>query len=183
MFEKSLIEWCSPTLASLKTANLFNYKFSSRDELFAQIKYWNYMLASKGIVLEVMRCHEHAALIYVYRYSHLRRDFQKNGVADFLKGCGYDSTNVNYAVGLLKSKLAVNESFPHEIGLFLGYPLDDVLGFIRNGGKNFKCNGCWKVYCNECEAVKAFARFNKCSNVYAQLWNNGRSVMKLTVSA
>ena len=36
--------------------------------------------------------------------------------------------------------------FPHEIGLLLGYPPEDVSGFIENGGKNFLCSGYWKVY-------------------------------------
>ena len=36
--------------------------------------------------------------------------------------------------------------FPHEIGVFLGYPLEDVVGFIRHRGKCFTCCGCWKSY-------------------------------------
>ena len=54
---------------------------------------------------------------------------------------------------------------------------------IKNAGQNCKCVGCWKVYCNECEAIKAFARFKKCTNVYVRLWNQGRSVRQLTVAA
>lgn len=73
--------------------------------------------------------------------------------------------------------------FPHEIGLFLGYPLGDVEGFIRNRGQNCKCAGCWKVYCNELEAQKRFARIQKCRKVYARLWAQGRSVWQLTVAA
>ena len=45
------------------------------------------------------------------------------------------------------------------------------------------CGGSWKVYCNECEAIKAFARFKKCTSVYVRLWNQGRSVRQLTVAA
>ena len=59
----------------------------------------------------------------------------------------------------LKSRLMHTDEFPHEIGIFLGYPLDDVKGFIDNAGQNSKCTGCWKVYCNECEAIKTFAKF------------------------
>ena len=73
--------------------------------------------------------------------------------------------------------------FPHEIGIFLDYPLGDVIGFIENAGRNFKCSGCWKVYCNECEAVKLFAKYKKCRDVYVRLWQQGRSVMQLTVAA
>ena len=70
-----------------------------------------------------------------------------------------------------------------EIGLFLGYPLGDVAGFIRNRGKNCKCSGCWKVYCNELEAQKRFAQIQKCRQVYTRLWTQGRSLWQLTVAA
>ena len=70
-----------------------------------------------------------------------------------------------------------------EIGLFLGYPVEDVLGFIENAGQNCKCCGCWKVYCNECEAVRTFARYKKCRDIYKRLWQEGRSVLQLTVAA
>ena len=32
-------------------------------------------------------------------------------------------------------------AFPHEIGLLLGYPVEDVLGFIRYQGKNYLYTG------------------------------------------
>ena len=75
------------------------------------------------------------------------------------------------------------QPFPHEMGVFLGYPLGDVIGFIKNAGQNCKCVGCWKVYCNECEAERTFARYKKCSEIYRRLWNQGRTVMQLTVAA
>ena len=78
---------------------------------------------------------------------------------------------------------ADNGQFPHEIGLFLGYPVEDVHGFIVNGGKNFCCSGCWKVYCNQCEKEKLFRRYKKCGAVYLRLFQNGRSVWQLTVAA
>ena len=34
MLEKSVIEHCSPTLASIKTGNLFTYKYESEEELW-----------------------------------------------------------------------------------------------------------------------------------------------------
>ena len=82
----------------------------------------------------------------------------------------------------LKAKFARSDEFPHEVGVFLGYPLEDVKGFIANGGKNCKCVGCWKVYCDECEAKKRFAAFQKCRRVYAALFQQGKTVNQLTVA-
>ena len=161
MLEKSVIEHCSPTLASIKTGNLFTYKYESEEELWKSVEGFNECVREKGVSLTVLRRSEKKALIYVCRFSSLERDLKKPGVANFIKKYGYESTDP----------------------AFLGYPLGDVIGFIKNAGQNCKCVGCWKVYCNECEAIKAFARFKKCTSVYVRLWNQGRSVRQLTVAA
>lgn len=183
MLEKYLIEHCSPTLASLKTANLFTYGFSDEEELRKNVEYWRTQMAEMGITLLVLRKREHTALIYVCRLTKLAEDMRRPGVAHFLAKYGYESTDPIYALNRLKLRLQENGDFPHEIGLFLGYPLGDVIGFIRNAGQNFKCTGCWKVYCNECEAVQLFAKYKKCKDVYTRLWSQGRSVRQLTVAA
>ena len=165
MLEKYLIDHCSPTLASIKTANLFTCFFKTEEELMENMEYWNRQMKEKGIVLILLRKRERTALIYVCRLSMLNADMKRQGVAEFLQKCGYES------------------KFPHEIGLFLGYPLGDVIGFIENAGQNYKCTGCWKVYCDECEAVRMFEKYKKCKDVYTRLWRQGRSVRLLTVAA
>lgn len=183
MLEKYLIENCSPTLASLKTANLFSCSFTSLEELEENVNEWNSLFEEKGIRLVVLRIRGNSALVYVCRRAYLERDLQKPGVARFLRKYGYESTDAAYAVNRLKERLQGNDGFPHEIGVFLGYPLGDVIGFIVNAGMNSKCSGCWKVYCNECDAVRTFAKYKKCKEIYVRLWNGGRSVWQLTVAA
>ena len=41
MLEKSVIEHCSPTLASIKTGNLFTYKYESEEELWKSVEGFN----------------------------------------------------------------------------------------------------------------------------------------------
>ena len=181
--EKCLIDYCSPTLASLKSASLFNYRFSSREELESDLSRWNRELSAKGVELTVLNTDAGRALVYVYRRSALESDLARSDIRVFLSGYGYDSFDVQSAVSRLRHRTALCGSFPHEIGVFLGYPLGDVIGFIENRGKNSKCAGCWKVYCNECEALKTFERFKKCREIYERLWREGRSVLRLTVAA
>lgn len=88
---------------------------------------------------------------------------------------GYECSDADGAIERLRERLALQRGFPHEIGMFLGYPVEDVKGFIKHNGRNSKCVGCWKVYCNQCEAERAFARFNKCREVYMRLWRQGKS--------
>ena len=82
----------------------------------------------------------------------------------------------------LSRRVKDNEQFPHEIGLFLSYPPEDVCGFINNKACDHKCVGCWKVYGDEEQARKTFARYEKCARVYADRWYKGRSLERLTVA-
>ncbi|SBW10788.1 conserved hypothetical protein [uncultured Eubacteriales bacterium] len=183
MLERHLIEHCSPTLASLKTASLFSIACADEEALRLGLEEWNAQFCGKGVELLALRRQEGKALVYVCRKSRLERDLGAPGVPAFLASYGYARTDAEYALGRLKARLAESSGFPHEIGLFLGYPLGDVIGFIENAGQNSKCCGCWKVYCNECEARRTFALFEKCRDVYLRLWSQGRSVMQLTVAA
>ena len=156
MLEEYLIGNCSPTLASLKTANLFSMPYESEKELSDQIAYWNQEMEGKGISVVLLRRHETKALVYVCRKTRLEENLKQPGVVGFLTGYGYQITGDQMDV-------------------------DTALAHLK--GHNFKCSGCWKVYCNECEAVKLFARYKKCRDVYLRLWHQGRSVLQLTVAA
>lgn len=183
MLERYLIEHCSPTLASIKTANLFTFSCQSDEEAEQYVNEWNHRFQDKGVSIAILRNRNQKALLYVYREDKLNADLNKEGVPEFLRAYGYREFNAQYGIRQLKKKFAESESFPHEIGLFLGYPLADVTGFIENAGKNSKCSGCWKVYCNECETMKLFSQFKKCKDVYTRLFHQGkRSVLQLTVA-
>ena len=183
MLEQYLVEHCSPTLAGLKTANLFSVRFIDEEELNQHMKQCEKKFQNKGVSLILLKKRADTALIYVCRREKLQKDLQKNGVKEFLKKYGYENTEPEQCLALLKKRFEASEDFPHEIGIFLDYPLGDVIGFIQNGGQNYKCSGCWKVYCNECEALKMFQKYHKCREVYRNLWAKGRSVLQLTVAA
>lgn len=183
MLEMKLIEHCAPTLADLKTASIFNYRFSDIDTLMEELRVQNRKLNEKGVFIEILKIADTQVLLYVYRKKRLESDLQKEGVWELLSRYGYRDNDFESCLITLKYRLFRYDSFPHEIGLFLGYPLADVTGFIEQGGKNYKYCGSWKVYCDEYEAAKLFARFKKCTAVYRRLFADGRSIMQLTVAA
>ena len=65
--DRYLIDHCSPTLANLKTANLFSCRYSSQEQLAAQVLGWHRALEPKGVCLRLLRAKNGCALIYVYR--------------------------------------------------------------------------------------------------------------------
>ena len=193
MFEQELIEHCSPTLASIKAASLFTYTYKSLKELHVRVTYWNSKMKRKGITFDILseNVGVNKALIYVYRRADLEKILNRDEIRSFLLNHGYliddneivGGVNCENIILQLKKKFEKLNQFPHEIGIFLGYPIGDVKGFIENHGCNCKCTGYWKVYCNEEESTKTFRKYKKCRDIYMNLWISGRSVMQLTVAA
>ncbi len=181
--EKEIIQHCAPTLAGLKSAGLFNCRSNDREMFMRALNEVNQKLNVRGVYVEAMRWKDDFVLIYTYRKTHLARDLQKEGVGELLMAYGYENTDVEVCLKHLRARLVNYDCFPHEIGVFLGYPLWDVQGFIRYEGRNCKSCGLWKVYCNECETQKLFDKFEKCNQVYSQVFAQGRSITQMTVSA
>lgn len=182
MSEDLIIKHCSPTLAGIKTANLFSCPYSSRLECEHEIKRLNDMLSKKGVRALALRFKNGRALIYVFRPSRLAVDLSDEYACRLLKSQGYQSLDTTNCIRELKHRLVRCSQFPHEIGLFLGYPPEDVRGFILHKGNCCKCCGCWKVYGNEEKATKEFAKFKKCSDIYYSKWLQGTPIEKLTVA-
>ena len=145
MSDQYLVRHCAPTLAGLKTGSLFTCPYGCREELFRSIRRMNQRLLPKGLRVLPLRCSENKALIYIYRPKKLTRDLTDPAAAEILRQHGYDSRTCEKSIVRLVQRLREQEDFPHEIGVFLGYPLHDVKGFIRNGGRNYCCLGCGKV--------------------------------------
>lgn len=181
MSEEMLVKHCSPTLAGMKTGNLFSCDCADLSELREFVRLWNKALAAKGLRVLPLRYSGKRALIYIYRPSRLRRDLNDSTACKILKSCGYCAENPERCIAQLVKKMANYEEFPHEIGLFLGYPPEDVSGFMENRA-GCKCVGCWKVYGDEEAAKKTFAKYKKCTDVYCAQYANGRSVERLTVA-
>lgn len=180
MLERALIAYGSPTLARLKTGSLFAIP-CERASITAELRRLNAILIPRGVRLIVLRRRAGRALMYLYREQSLRAVLDSPDVQHLLAAYGYHAFTVQAALRTLQTRLEASQGFPHEIGVFLGYPLEDVIGFIRNGGRNCLCSGCWKAYANECEARRTFARLNKCRAVYAKLFAEGCPLTRLTV--
>lgn len=179
--ERYLVQYCAPTLASLKTANLFSCPEDMRPGLKKSLACWNSCLQEKGIKLCLLR-EKKSALVYVYRTGKLKRDLSVPEAFRILKYYGYGTAEEETAIARLRMRLAQEGEFPHEIGLFLGYPPRDVIGFIRYGGRCCKCTGCWKVYEDEDQARRIFASFERCERAYMRLWQEGESILQLAVA-
>lgn len=181
MSEEQLIKHCSPTLARIKTANMFVAFYSDTNEMHNDVRYWNNRLTKKGLRILPLRFQDNRALIYVYRPRQLLSDLQDKTACRLLCKYGYGTKKPEHCIRHLMKRMGEYADFPHEIGLFLGYPPEDVCGFIENKAQNCKCVGCWKVYGDVEKAQKVFAKYKKCTDVYYSQYAKGKSIERLTI--
>lgn len=182
MLARELVAHGAPTLARLKVGSLFNIAYDDADSLMDEMDAINRAeLMPKGVMMTLLRLRDHKALIYLYRIQELEQELARPDVQDFLRLGGYDVFTVDAVLNHLRARLMRCAEFPHEIGVFLGYPLSDVVAFIDNEGQNYLCSGCWKAYSNEYEAQRIFQRIRKCKEVYMHLFASGFPLSRLTV--
>ena len=194
-FEEALVRQCAPTFAGIKPANLFNYVgvFARtarnpepaealerrRDALLGIVRECNERLADAGVRVEVLVWRACGALVYACRPRALDAYLQDRHVARALRAHGYDPHDTGACIEMLGRKLAAcscGSELPHEVGLLLGYPVEDVMGFIEHGGRDYICFGCWKVYANPRRALKSFSQIRRCTRRLCALHAQGTPI-------
>lgn len=182
MSEEVLVRHCAPTLMGLKTGNMFSCRFATKEEEHHSLTELNRRLGSKGLRAIPLRHLHGATLVYFYRPSMLQKDLHDAQAADLLRSMGYHQESVNLCLAALMKKLRQSEEFPHEIGLFLGYPPEDVSGFIEHKGSGCKCVGCWKVYGDADKARRTFEKYKRCTELCCSLAAKGYRAEHMAVS-
>ncbi len=182
MSDEIIVSHCSPTLAGIKTANIFSAEYESKKSVMAELKNLNSVLSPKGLEAVALSFGKKRALIYIYRPARLARDLSDKNAVRILSANGYKSSAPDECISRLIEKFNEKEEFPHEIGLFLGYPPDDVSGFIENNACNYKLKGLWKVYGDEEKAKILFERYKKCTRLYCEQLKKGKTIKQLTVA-
>lgn len=165
----------------MKTGSIFSGGYDSPDELFGFLRRLNENLVPRGVRSVILRRSCQAALIYLYRPSQLTRDLTSPRAARMLSQYGYPLDCCDKCVVNLSNRLKTESDFPHEIGLFLGYPPEDVEGFIAHNAEDFKLSGMWKVYGDPAAAKKLFCKYKKCTAVYCRKFDSGSALERLTV--
>lgn len=181
MNEELLIDYASQTLANQKLANLFTFKNSENIDIEKMVFEWNEILNEKNMYVEILNNNKSSAQIYAYRPHKLKYVLNETKTKTLLSKLGYNTNDLNQCINHLKFRFK-KENFPHEIGIFLGYPFEDVMGFIENKGNKFLINGYWKVYANEDKKIKIFNNYNKIKKSYKILFNHYKNISQLCVN-
>ena len=169
--------FCAPTIKGIKAASLINFRRRKGENMRSVwIEHADEWLSPFG--LEWLLLDEYSgtdnALVLVFRRELLAKALECDKACGLLRAKGYPLHDVDACLECLRGKFC--SGFPHEIGLFLDYPPDDVIGFIegRRAEKTL-CPGYWKVYGNHDEARKIFSEYRKAECEAALLIMAGRA--------
>ena len=180
ILDKMLAFHSAPTLMGQKTANFFNYKKEIAGVMQELITEFLQKSQKKGIYIRTLcRC-ENCVGVLVYNRLMMEEYLSKRSHVSLLHWFGYGrELGMDEKLALLKNRFENDPCFPHEIGLFLGYPPADVMGFVRYGAKKAKTCGCWQVYGCEEESRKRFECYKACKQYLCSQVEKGLTVAQV----
>lgn len=183
MSEDIFVFHCAPTLAGIKTGSLFTCPYKEKSQVVTELRALNRRLGPKGLRVIPLRYLPGKVLVYVYRPRGLERDLGDSQARSILAEAGYESADAGRSVAELMRRFARNGDFPHEIGLFLSYPPEDVRGYMLHRGRDCKCVGAWAVYGDEEKARRLFEQYRRCTSELCRKHRVGRmSLEQLAVA-
>ena len=183
MLEAPIAYHCAPALAGIKPANIVSCQKSKNNNIYPELEKLNSELNCKDIYLEVLCECEKRLLVMVYRKALLERYLNDRANKAFLAKYGYSQAiSTESHLETLKSRMEF-DSFPHEIGVFLGYPLRDIHCFINHRDRGCLLCGEWKVYHNVPKAEKLFKRYRSCRKALSKRVASGCSLAKIFCAA
>ncbi len=186
MFARRFVEQCAPVLSGIKPSAMFSNSYIecvghtpygaqilehvTPELLLGAVEQVRAELADSDIHLEIMAWRSQTALAFVWRERLLRTFINMEPNATLLELEGYDVSSPESCVGLLRDRVLSfdahprdefgRDRFPHEIGLVLGYPADDVIAFTRHRRAGLRMLGYWNVYTNVLRASRVFTLYD-----------------------
>lgn len=164
--ENQMALHCAPFIMGLKPSNLLMLQSSQTDDVQKLLRQagTDCFLLYKGAV---------KSALLLYHGSWLKDYLNESDVCKILVQLGYRGLSFPdmLAVFAGRYQACMNgfREFPHEMGLFLGYPPKDVTGFIENRGENCIFAGYWKVYDRPLEKRRLFQKFDQAKEALLRL--------------
>lgn len=150
----------APTFNDLKLGTMMNLRNAKRPlkDYWMQNKF--ILRDALGMDFYELKEGKDFVLVYFFKNNRLEKKLSQIKIKDFLNSYGYMTcVSTGEYLSLLSQRF--RETCPDEIGIFLGYPLKDVMDFKDRDKKACKCTGYWKCFNNEKSSLEAFKRFDE----------------------
>lgn len=168
---------CAPVLAGIKPSNLLIVENGNKNVL-------HHVLHGTQIQQYRLFASEEKEYWFLFERGQLEALIGKEEHREYLRACGYDHMELGYVLRRLAQRFSDYKTgkagFPHEMGILFGYPIKDVIGFIENGGKNFKMSGYWKVYDDPVYADRIFRLYKQVKNMVLELCGQGFCISEIS---
>ena len=175
-----LILQCAPFLKGIKIACILNITEENSRELYE-------ILEGTGIKFKILTRNHGKCLVFLYRRESFSRYLKRTDVREFLGSYGYEDVEPEKMLERLSKRLCQYSDgeicFPHEIGAFLDYPIDDVKCFIEKDGKDSLFSGYWKVYNNPGRAKMIFWAYDKAKTSAVNEYLIGKNIRDIAYVA
>lgn len=143
--------------------------------------YGDELLSKSPLSVLTLRQKESGDLMLFFSPKLLQKHLQHFQTSAFLKRLGYrDPSNLEVTLSELQRRFHSGPELPHEIGIFLGYPLKDVAGFM--GCSNKPCTACrlWRIYGDPAPSLALSDRYTACRRgMAARLTNDAANPVLL----
>ena len=180
MSDQLIATHASATLANLKSGSLFSSPIQKGENVYETFRTLNKRFKKKGLRIIPLKITNKNVLVYLYRPEKLQEELNDKDIKKFLSNYGYNCNDEIKAVSHLATRVKNNLEFPHEIGLFLGYPLEDVNGFIQNKQES-KMIGYWRVYGDVEKAKQRFDMYKKCTDIFTTNLKRNITLEEMTI--
>lgn len=156
--ELQLAFQCAPLITGLKVSNLFQIDSRHYKRLGEILDKSNFSFCGLG-------GRNGSVSLLIYQKEWLEQFLQQEEVRILMHRLGYRDLHLERVLTKFRSRyiryMQKKQQFPHEMGVLLGYPPEDVEGFIIYEGKNSLCEGYWKVYAEPQKKLRLFAQYDK----------------------
>ena len=169
---------CAPVLAGVKPSNMLVLENKHIRDVVRTLE-------GTGLSWRCLYAEEEKNIWLLYRKVALEEIVFRQEERSFLEENGYEEERLNQMLIRLGQRFreyrkTQDVPFPHEMGVFLGYPMADVKGFIKHEGKNYLYSGYWKVYENVEERKELFKSYEQIRNVFIQEAEKGKNLWEIT---
>lgn len=174
--ELQLVMQCAPVIAGIKVSNLLIIK---TETLFSTLD----ILKSSHLCYFLLRKDSEKTTILLYNPKKIKEYLEQEEITAFLKQLGYKDCSLGQVLSVFRKRyqnyMKQPQEFPHEMGILLGYPMEDVTGFMKNKGKNFLYMGYWKVYENLSDKIQLFRRYEIAEEQQVRMIADGKEMSEI----
>lgn len=146
LYIKRILEMLGAVILGSKPAEIINVPGSKEDKKIKLSQIEAFFSNCSRITYRIITTHDGGKRVLFINEKSMEKVLVNKRCINFLKFVGYPADyQLNDYMDELVFRLQ-SEEFPHEIGVFLGYPLKDVLGFMGYGNKELVEVRNWRIY-------------------------------------